>query len=111
MASWIFQESRWKITATNPKTGAIGLTQLMPETGQEWAERLNIELESKATLYDPVINLKIGFAYLSHMRDRFKLTHRYVTAYFWGPQNTIDHKLNKTDYSKEVIARAKFYKE
>lgn len=109
-SSWIFQESRWKINALSYK-GAIGLTQVMPRTGLEWAERLEIEWQGIATLHDPFINLEIGFAYLDHVRSRFQEEHIYLSAYFWGPDNVRKYNLTTTQYSTEVLERANFYKE
>lgn len=56
----VWQESRWRPGAVSPK-GAIGLTQLMPDTARE----LGVDPR------DPVANLQGGARYLRSLIDRF----------------------------------------
>lgn len=45
--------------------GAKGITQVIESTGAEVAEKLDIEYEKGATLWNDILNLVIGFTYLS----------------------------------------------
>jgi soluble lytic murein transglycosylase len=65
--------------------GAMGLMQLLPSTGKELADRMNIEWKGPDTLFDPIINVKLGTAYLRQLTDRFGSVHTALAAYNWGP--------------------------
>ncbi len=69
------------------RTGAIGLLQVMPATGEETARRLGIPWRGETTLEDPVANLRIGAAYLRRLLDRFDGQSAFaVAAYNAGPE-------------------------
>jgi soluble lytic murein transglycosylase len=51
--------------------GAIGLTQLMPSTAAAMARRLGIGAISATSLMDPVVNIRIGAAYLGELLTRY----------------------------------------
>lgn len=59
--------------------GALGLSQVMPETG-----RLHCDL-SPAELLDPWLNLNCGFSYLAMMHDNFGEWRLALMAYHRGP--------------------------
>ena len=68
------------------RVGAIGLTQIMPATGAEIAQRLEIPNYSTAMLTDPATNVRMGCAYLRELLDRFDGSeHAALAAYNWGP--------------------------
>jgi soluble lytic murein transglycosylase len=60
--------------------GAIGLMQLMPDTGQQLATNLGLVLESSDALLDPQTNLTLGSAYLSRLLKRFNGSEPLATA-------------------------------
>ena len=60
------------------KSGAIGLMQLMENTAEEQAERLNIQY-SKEMLYNPEMNLKLGLNYFNTLLDYFN--QNYILAF------------------------------
>lgn len=66
--SMIHQESRGNPNAVSPK-GAVGLMQLMPETGKEWHKKLGITEPYNPK--NPEQNKKIGTAYISWLIDQF----------------------------------------
>jgi len=74
--------------------GAMGLMQLLPSTGQEIAERLDIEWLGADTLFDPIINVRLGTAYLSHLTKRYGDVDTALAAYNWGP-GRIDRRLRR----------------
>lgn len=65
--------------------GAIGLMQILPATGEELAQMLGIDWDGPRTLFDPVVNVKLGVAYLKEMSERFEHFPTALAAYNWGP--------------------------
>jgi soluble lytic murein transglycosylase-like protein len=59
-------ESRFKQSATSP-VGAVGLTQVMLPTARMYDPDI-----TRAQLYEPETNLRIGFAYLRDLLDAHK---------------------------------------
>ena len=84
-------ESGFNNFATS-RVGARGLMQVMPGTGERVASQLGIGWHGPETLYDPVINVRIGTAYLAKMYRRYRSMDRALAAYNWGPAR-IDHRL------------------
>jgi hypothetical protein len=73
-------ESRFKSTAVSP-VGAIGLAQVMPKTGA-WMRPGT----KRSDLFDPGVNLSIGFKYLRGLIDQYNGDVRLaLTAYNRGP--------------------------
>lgn len=82
-------ESSFKTSATSP-VGAIGLTQLMPNT----AKWLSPET-SRAQLRDPETNVRIGFGYLRQLIDKYEGdVDLALVAYNRGP-GTVDRALRR----------------
>ena len=73
--------------------GAIGLMQLMPQTGADIAKELELPYEPK-DLYDIEINIRFGTYYLAQLFDRFDDPQAAIAAYNWGP-NHISRRLAK----------------
>lgn len=71
----VWEESRWNEKAVSRK-GAIGLSQLMPET----AEELGVDPN------DPIANLRGGARYLKKQMDRFDDLELALAAYCAGPE-------------------------
>ena len=65
--------------------GAMGLMQLLPSTGRELAMRLGIHWKGPDTLFDPIINVRLGTAYLRQLADQFGDVNIALAAYNWGP--------------------------
>jgi soluble lytic murein transglycosylase len=84
-------ESRFYNFAVSP-VGAIGLMQVMPETGEELAARLGIDWVGPQTLFDPTTNVRLGVAYLRELSDRYGSLPTALAAYNWGP-GRIDRRL------------------
>lgn len=93
----IMVESRFRPDAISNK-GAMGLMQLMPNTGLYVAEREGIEILTNKELYDPEINVRLGIAYLSELETQYKNINHALGAYNYGPYN-FDRKFKR----KEVI--------
>ncbi len=91
------------------KVGALGLMQIMPATGEMLAEQLEIGWDGPETLFDPVVNVRMGTNYLAFLHTRYKNWDRALAAYNWGP-GAIDRKIRRgsgvpAEYATKVMAR------
>lgn len=68
--SVIRAESAFQEDARSP-AGALGLMQLMPDTGKLTARRLGLPVPSQSALLDPRTNIALGTSYLRQLLDRF----------------------------------------
>lgn len=80
----IHVESRYNAFAVSP-VGALGLMQILPSTGREVAAQQGIDWVGPQTLFDPVVNVRLGVAYLKQLSDRYGNTSIALAAYNWGP--------------------------
>lgn len=99
-------ESHCYNMAVSP-VGALGLMQLLPSTGEELAGKLDIEWRGPQTLFDPIVNVKLGVAYLRELSDRYRHVPTALAAYNWGPAR-IDRRLRRgarlpSLYSNQVM--------
>ncbi len=104
----IYTESAFHAFARSP-AGALGLMQIMPETGQMLAGELGIEWRGPETLFDPVINIRLGTHYLAHLHSKYANWDRALAAYNWGPMR-IDRRLESgrslpSGYVRRVTAQ------
>jgi len=68
------------------RAGALGLTQLMPETAKSLAKSVLRVRYRRAFLYDPSTNARLGAAYLRSLFDRFSDNPLWaLAAYNGGP--------------------------
>jgi len=74
--------------------GAMGLMQLLPATAKEMADSLGLEWHGPESLFDPVMNVQLGTAYIKHLADRFGDVSTALAAYNWGPTR-IDRRIRK----------------
>lgn len=72
--------------------GARGLMQLMPATGEEVARKLGIPWQGEDTLFDPVVNVRLGTYYLRQLADYYGNVTVALAAYNWGP-GAIDRRI------------------
>lgn len=80
------EESRFQRTARSHR-GAIGLMQLMPETALEMARKMGQKV-SLAQIEEPEMNIRLGFHYLSLLREEFAGDPvAILAAYNAGPAN------------------------
>jgi soluble lytic murein transglycosylase-like protein len=100
-------ESRGNTFARSP-VGAMGLMQVMPATGEELAAELELPWPGPHALFDPVLNVRLGTAYLKQLHERFGSTRTALAAYNAGP-GRIDRRLRRgaalpASYSDSVLA-------
>ena len=68
--------------------GAIGIMQLMPDTGRDTAKEIRLPYAGVTTLIDPGSNIRLGTTYLGKMLNRFGGNPILATAaYNAGPRN------------------------
>jgi hypothetical protein len=65
--------------------GALGLMQLRPRTAEAVARGLGVRWNGPTTLFDPVVNVRLGVAYLERLRTRYGNLSIALAAYNWGP--------------------------
>lgn len=70
VSSIVYHESRYKHKAVSNK-GAIGLMQIMPDTGSEIARKLGWQDYSGEYLFRPIVNLEFGCYYFSRLLKEF----------------------------------------
>jgi soluble lytic murein transglycosylase len=102
----IHVESRFNSFAVSP-VGALGLMQILPSTGEEMAAELGIAWHGSRTLFDPIINVQIGIAYLHQLSQRYEDIPTALAAYNWGPGH-IDRRIRRgttlpKDYPRLVL--------
>jgi soluble lytic murein transglycosylase-like protein len=100
-------ESRGNAYALSP-VGAMGMMQIMPPTGEELAAQLDIPWRGPQTLFDPLLNVRLGIAYLEQLESRYGSMATALAAYNWGP-GRIDSRIRHgaalpVVYSGSVLA-------
>lgn len=75
--------------------GAMGLMQLMPETGRSTARSYNIPLRRTSQLLQPEKNIRIGSSYLKKMYQRFNNNMVLATAAYNAGPHRVDRWLPK----------------
>ncbi|MFB0918892.1 MAG: lytic transglycosylase domain-containing protein, partial [Clostridiaceae bacterium] len=88
VAAVIFQESGYRTDVVSNK-GAMGLMQIMPETGKWIAGKLNEDF-TEENLLKPETNVKYGTWYLDYLISRYKNAATALAAYNAGPGNVDD---------------------
>ncbi len=86
----ICTESGFDETAVSSR-GAMGLMQIMPDTGAWAAEKIGIADFSQEMLNRPEVNIRIGCWYLSYLNDMFAGDmDKVMAAYNAGPNNVLE---------------------
>ncbi|MDW7679571.1 MAG: lytic transglycosylase domain-containing protein [bacterium] len=63
----------WNAEVVSP-AGALGLMQIMPETGRELAAEEGIRwITPEKVLFDPIINIRLGCRYLSYLIQQYEI--------------------------------------
>lgn len=101
VAAVIHCESR-NVKDARSYRGAIGLMQIMPQTGKWIAEKLGIENYTEAMLLEPDLNIRFGCWYLKYLSDRYGDgdIDKVLAAYNAGPGN-VEKWLSNEEYSQE----------
>jgi soluble lytic murein transglycosylase len=72
--SWVYGVARNEslfMRDIRSSAGAVGVMQLMPETGRRTAREMSFPYQGRSTLTDPISNIRLGTFYLGKMYNRF----------------------------------------
>jgi soluble lytic murein transglycosylase len=86
VAAVIYQESKFDADAVSA-SGAVGLMQLLPETGQGIADRTGGDSWKPEDLHNPELNIRYGSWYLRHLLDKYGDEELALAAYNAGQAN------------------------
>jgi len=86
VAAVIYQESKFDADAVS-ESGAVGLMQLLPETGQGIADRTGGNNWKPEDLHNPELNIRYGSWYLRHLLDKYGDEELALAAYNAGQAN------------------------
>jgi soluble lytic murein transglycosylase-like protein len=107
-------ESSFRPTARS-HMGAIGLMQLLPNTGRAWAKRSGVKWRGIRTLKDPESSIKIGLRYFAYLIKRFNgNVESALIAYNLGPTRLRrlqrqEKKIPKFYLNRIKLAERKFF--
>jgi soluble lytic murein transglycosylase len=99
IAAVIRTESKFVPTARSPK-GAIGLMQMMPETGQWVAGQLDQRGFSPAMLTDPDTSIRFGAWYLASLKKEFKDNEILVLAAYNGGRGNVNQWMRQMNWDR-----------
>ena len=83
--------------------GAMGLMQVMPDTGSFLADRAGWKLGRPTNLFDSELNVELGTAYVAELIARFGSVEKALVAYNAGP-SLAKRILAKPDVRKRFLA-------
>lgn len=107
----IHQESRYRPAVVSP-ADAVGLMQIIPQTGYEIAKDLGAETFDLDDLYNPETNIHFGTYYLRKVLDKFDQKLPYALAsYNAGPDVVKKWVRNKGNLPDEIFIEEIPYKE
>lgn len=97
------QESLFNRNALS-KSGAIGLMQILPSTGQGIAKKLKIAWPNKQVLFKPETNIQVGVDFLSYLKDRFHNNPAHMLAGYNAGPNATQRWLKENQTLDEFVA-------
>ena len=100
VCAMIFCESSFKSDARS-SVGALGLMQIMPETGAWLAHKVGIDDFDASMLYDPQVNMELGCWYLAFLLDRYAGDRQCAVAAYHGGQGNMDGWLQDPSISAD----------
>ena len=99
VCAFIWTESKFDAKAVS-EVGAVGLMQIMPETGAWIGEKIDREI-TEDMLTDPEVNIQLGCWYMHYLLDRFDGDLTKMTAAYNAGPNRIDDWLDDPSYSPD----------
>lgn len=108
MLALMREESRFDPFAIS-RSGAIGVAQIMPATGEMIARELDYGDFNPENLFDVATNLRFGSFYLEKMRKRFGKLEYALAAYNAGPHR-VEEWLSELDHNslEEFVEKIPF---
>lgn len=93
-------ESKFRSTAQS-SSGAMGIMQIMPETGTWIAKKMGLKGFHPDQLYDPETNIKMGCWYLADLERLFKGNHILVVAAYNGGRGNVQGWIRENKWTGE----------
>lgn len=93
-------ESGFKEIAISNK-GAVGLMQIMPETGEWIAQKMGIDYYTEDMLVDTEVNIKMGCFYLNDLSEEFHGDTDLILAAYNGGRGNVKSWLSDPQYSDD----------
>jgi len=100
VAAVINTESKFVVDASSSK-GAIGLMQIMPDTGKWIAEKLELSNFNEEIIADPEVNIRMGTWYLKKLSEDFNGDYILVLAAYNGGPGNVTKWLEDEKYSSD----------
>ena len=100
VAAVIHCESSNNKEAVSP-VGAMGLMQIMPDTGGWIAEKLELEGFTQQQLFEPELNIRFGCWYLDYLSKKFDGNRTSVLAAYNGGPGNVEKWLADDRYSAD----------
>ncbi|MGE5561501.1 MAG: lytic transglycosylase domain-containing protein [Chloroflexota bacterium] len=94
-------ESGWRPNAVSAR-GAIGLMQIMPDTGRWVADQIGLRDFTEESLFDPEINLRIGCWYIAELSRQFKGDRILILAAYNAGRGNVSEWLRSERWSGEA---------
>ncbi len=98
LAAVVKTESNFDPLAVSPK-GAVGLMQVMPDTGKWAAQKSGIGGYSNDRLFDPEYNISIGSWYLADLKSEFNGDVVLMLAAYNGGRGNVKKWLEKENWT------------
>ncbi|HRY60022.1 MAG TPA: lytic transglycosylase domain-containing protein [Patescibacteria group bacterium] len=93
----IFEESRFRESSSSDK-GAVGLMQLLPDTADYIAGKIEGQRFDSRNLNDPEKNIRYGCYYLNYLNKKYGDLEKVLAAYNAGEGN-VDQWIAEGDYA------------
>lgn len=100
VAAIICTESGFRSDAKSNK-GAVGLMQIMPDTGEWLAGKIGLKGYNASMLEDPETNIALGSWYIKYLSDRFGGDMDLIAAAYNAGQNKVSEWLGDERYSRD----------
>lgn len=100
IASVINTESKFNCDAISSK-GAMGLMQIMPDTGAWIGELIGVDNFEDSMLMDPDININFGTWYLNRLSNDFNGNYDLILASYNGGPGNVNRWLGDEQYSDD----------
>jgi soluble lytic murein transglycosylase len=97
IASLIRQESEFNALALS-RANAVGLMQLLPNTGKTVAKQVKLKKYSAAQLFTPAVNLELGTRYFKEMVDKYNGQFEYALAAYNAGTDRVGDWLGQGHY-------------
>lgn len=98
LAAIIKTESNFNHGAVSVR-GALGLMQLMPETGEWAAKQMGLKNYSREKLFEPATNIHIGSWYVANLLKGFNGSTAMMLASYNGGQGNVKKWLQQDQWS------------